>query len=76
MAAGPRVCLASADVGHQGLTGGAGRPADLYRPTDTRDDWPAAYDILLDHIAVDPPDLLLVTGDFVEDQDHSRPFRT
>jgi predicted MPP superfamily phosphohydrolase len=37
----------------------------------TRHYWPAAYDILLARIAVDPPDLLLVTGDFVESKrDH------
>jgi predicted MPP superfamily phosphohydrolase len=37
----------------------------------TRHYWPASYDILLERIAVDPPDLLLVTGDFVEDKrDH------
>src|SRR5438045_3497216 len=38
----------------------------------TRHYWPAAYDILLQRIAVDPPDLLLVTGDFVENKrDHT-----
>ena len=38
----------------------------------TRHYWPAAYDILLERIAVDPPDLLLVTGDFVESKhDHT-----
>jgi predicted MPP superfamily phosphohydrolase len=37
----------------------------------TRHYWPPAYDILLERIAVDPPDLLLVTGDFVESKrDH------
>src|SRR4051812_36282314 len=34
----------------------------------TRDYWPPAYDILLDRIAADPPDLLICTGDFVEDK--------
>jgi predicted MPP superfamily phosphohydrolase len=38
----------------------------------TRHYWPAAYDILLERIAIDPPDLLLVTGDFVESKrDHT-----
>jgi predicted MPP superfamily phosphohydrolase len=34
----------------------------------TRDYWPLAYDALLARIAADPPDLLLFTGDFVEDK--------
>ena len=34
----------------------------------TRDYWPPAYDTLLQRIAADPPDLILFTGDFVEDK--------
>ena len=37
----------------------------------TRDDWPPAYDTLLERIAASPPDLICFTGDFVEDKrDH------
>src|SRR3954470_18447165 len=39
----------------------------------TRDYWPAAYDILLDRIAADPPDLLICTGDFVKDKHDPMP---
>lgn len=39
----------------------------------TRDYWPAAYDKLLARIASDPPDLLLFTGDFVEERFEQAP---
>ncbi|MDB5291952.1 MAG: Phosphoesterase [Phycisphaerales bacterium] len=35
--------------------------------------WPAAYDGLLDRIAQNPPDLLLFTGDFVDNKYDHRP---